>query len=110
MTSGVAQTQASSTEMATVSAKFETVNAELTEMLSKLMGRLSGLQTAWVGSGGRAFESVKIQYEADLKKLNQALLQTAEAIKTSGSSYESTDSTSASMITKSGGSGLNLPL
>ena len=51
MTSGVAQTQASSTEMATVSAKFETVNAELTEMLSKLMGRLSGLQTAWVGSG-----------------------------------------------------------
>jgi WXG100 family type VII secretion target len=110
VTSGVTQTQASSTEMARVSGNFETVSAELTETLSKLIGQLSHLQTAWVGSGGRAFEDVKTRYEADLKKLNQALLQTAEAIKTSGASYESTDTTSASAITKAGGSGLNLPL
>jgi uncharacterized protein YukE len=74
------------------------------------MSRLSGLQTAWVGSGGRAFESVKSQYQQDLAQLNKALADTAEAIKTSGISYDSTDASAASTITKSGGGGYSLPL
>lgn len=110
MTSGVSQTQASSVEMARVSASFDQVNSELTDMLNKLMGKLSGLQTTWVGSGGRAFESVKNQYEQDLKQLNRALADTAEAIRTSGASYDSTDSSAASLVTKSGGGGVSLPL
>jgi WXG100 family type VII secretion target len=110
VTSGVSQTQASSTDMARVSAKFEQTNSDLTRMLNQLMGRLSGLQTAWVGSGGRAFESVKNQYQQDLAQLNKALADTAEAIKTSGISYDSTDTSAASAITKSGGGGVSLPL
>jgi WXG100 family type VII secretion target len=96
--------------MARVSAQFEKTNADLTQMLNKLMGRLSGLQTAWVGGGGRAFDSVKIQYQQDLAQLNKALADTAEAIRTSGASYDTTDSTAASMVKKSGGGGINLPL
>jgi WXG100 family type VII secretion target len=96
--------------MATVAAKFEEVNNDLTSMLNKLMNQLSGLQTAWVGSGGRAFESVKIQYQQDLAQLNKALADTAEAIKSSGVSYDSTDTTAASLVAKSGGGGINLPL
>jgi WXG100 family type VII secretion target len=96
--------------MARVSASFDQVNSDLTDMLNKLMGKLAGLQTSWVGSGGRAFEDVKIRYEADLKQLNQALADTAEAIRTSGVSYDSTDSAAASLITKSGGGGVSLPL
>lgn len=110
MTSGVSQTQASSGDMAKVAGNFEQVNNDLTAMLTKLMDRLSVLQTAWVGSGGRAFESVKNQYQQDLKQLNNALAETAEAIKTSGVSYESTDSSAASIVAKSGGGGINLPL
>ncbi|GAA3347456.1 hypothetical protein GCM10020358_62290 [Amorphoplanes nipponensis] len=111
MTSGVSETtQASSADMARVSAEFEQVNADLTAMLNKLIDRLSGLQTAWVGSGGRAFETVKNQYQQDLAQLNKALADTAEAIKTSGVSYDSTDSSAASMVTKSGGGGVSLPL
>jgi WXG100 family type VII secretion target len=110
VTSGVSQTQASSEQMAKVAAQFEQVNSDLTGMLNKLMGRLSGLQTAWVGSGGRAFESVKIQYEQDLAQLNKALADTAEAIRSSGVSYDSTDSAAASMVAKSGGGGISLPL
>jgi len=96
--------------MATVAGKFDQVNNDLTGTLNKLIHRLSGLQTAWVGSGGRAFESVKNQYQQDLAQLNKALADTAEAIKSSGASYDSTDSSAASLVTKSGGSGINLPL
>lgn len=110
VTSGVSQTQASSDEMAAVAAKFEQTNAELTQMLKTLMSQLSGLQTAWVGSGGRAFESVKNRYEQDLAQLNKALADTAEAIASSGTSYQSTDTSAASLVNKSGGGGINLPL
>jgi len=111
VTSGVSETtQASSADMAKVAANFEKVNSDLTSTLNKLMGELSGLQTAWVGSGGRAFEAVKNQYEQDLTKLNKALADTAEAIRSSGVSYDSTDSSAASAVTKSGGGGYNLPL
>ena len=110
VTSGVSQTQARSVDMAQVAGKFEQVNSDLTSMLSKLMDRLSVLQTAWVGGGGRAFESVKNQYQQDLAQLNKALADTAEAIKSSGVSYDSTDSSAASLVAKSGGGGVSLPL
>ena len=110
VTSGVSQTQASSHDMAKVSAKFEQTSSDLTSTLNTLMARLTGLQTAWVGSGGRAFDSVKVQYEQDLAKLNSALRDTAEAIRTSGVSYESSDSSAADLVAKSGGGGVSLPL
>ncbi|MEU7904203.1 WXG100 family type VII secretion target [Actinoplanes sp. NPDC049118] len=103
-------TKASAEAMAKAAAEFDQVNQSLTEMLTKLMGRLSVLQTAWVGSGGRAFETVKSQYEADLTKLNQALAETAEAIRTSGVSYTNSDESAAQLVTKSGGGGYTLPL
>jgi uncharacterized protein YukE len=68
------------------------------------------LQSAWVGSGGRAFESVKNQYQQDLAQLNKALADTAESIKTSGTGYDTSDSSAASLVTKSGGGGVSLPL
>jgi WXG100 family type VII secretion target len=110
VTSGVSETRVQADAMAQAAARFEEANTLLTETLTRLMTRLSGLQTAWVGSGGKAFETVKIQYESDLKKLNQALAETAEAIRTSGVSYAQTDDSAAQMVTKSGGGGLSLPL
>lgn len=111
VTSGVSETtQASSGDMARVATNFEQVNSDLTAMLNKLMDRLSVLQTAWVGSGGRAFETVKNQYQQDLAQLNKALADTAEAIRTSGVSYDSTDTSAASRVAKSGGGGVSLPL
>jgi len=96
--------------MAKAAAQFEEVNNSLTRMLTKLMHELSVLQTAWVGSGGTAFENVKNQYQRDLAQLNKALADTAEAIRTSGVSYDHTDSSAASAVAKSGGGGYSLPL
>ena len=96
--------------MAKAAAQFDEVNHSLTRMLNKLMNELSVLQTAWVGSGGSAFEAVKNQYQRDLVQLNKALADTADAIRTSGVSYHSTDSSAADTVAKSGGGGFSLPL
>ncbi|GAB1644614.1 WXG100 family type VII secretion target [Krasilnikovia sp. MM14-A1259] len=109
MTSGVSQTQAESAVMATTAAKFETVNSGLQSMLHVLMSELSVLGGAWKGLGAQKFEEVRGQYARDLSNLNRALLETAEAIRTSGVSYDASDSQAAARVAKSGGS-YTLPL
>jgi hypothetical protein len=94
VTSGVAQTQAESAVMASTAAKFEQTNQDLTSMLNNLMSELSVLSSAW----------------KDLSDLNRALLETAEAIRSSGTSYDVSDSDAAARVTKSGGGGVSLPL
>ena len=96
--------------MAQTAARFENVNSSLTAMLRQLMAELSVLQTAWMGRGGRAFETVKLQYESDLSGLTRALAGTAEAIRASGVSYAGTDDASASRVVRAGGGGISLPL
>ena len=110
MTSGVAQTKAQSAAMAKAAADFDAANQSLTAMLKKLMHRLSMLQTSWKGLAAGEFEKVKAQYAADLAQLNKALAETADAIRTSGASYDTTDTNAASRVRKSGGGGLSLPL
>jgi WXG100 family type VII secretion target len=109
VTFGVAQTQSDSAVMAQTAAKFDHVNQSLQQMLSTLMSELSTLNSTWKGLGAAAFEQVKQQYEADLKKLNQALADTAESIRVSGVGYHSTDSDAASRLSGTGGN-FSLPL
>jgi WXG100 family type VII secretion target len=110
VTSGVSQTQAESAVMASTAAKFDTANSSLTSMLNNLMSELSVLSSAWKGMAAGEFEKVKTQYAKDLNDLNRALADTAEAIRTSGVSYDVSDSEAASRVTKSGGGGYTLPL
>lgn len=109
MTSGVAQTQAESAVMASTAAKFDQVNDSLQSMLSTLMSELSVLSSTWKGLGATAFEQVKTQYAIDLKSLNQALSETSEAIRQSGTSYDATDTEAASRVSNTGGT-FTLPL
>lgn len=67
-------------------------------MLTRLMNELEALRSAWQGRGGRAFEQTKQAWAEDQRKLQQALVLTAEAIKKSGSGYTSTDDTAASQM------------
>ena len=106
----MAQTKAESAAMANAAANFDTVNSSLTSMLNNLMSELSVLSSAWKGMAAGEFEKVKTQYAKDLKDLNRALGETAEAIRTSGVSYDASDNAAASRVTKSGGGGYTLPL
>ncbi len=110
MTSGVSQTQAESSVMATTATKFENVNGSLQSMLKTLMSELSTLSGSWKGLGAMEFEKVKQQYASDLQALNRALSDTAEAIRTSGRGYDASDADAAARVTKSGGGGQTLPL
>jgi WXG100 family type VII secretion target len=100
----VAQTQAESAVMASTANKFEQANNSLQTMLKTLMSELSTLSSAWKGLGAMEFEKVKQQYAVDLQTLNRALSDTAEAIRTSGTSYDASDANAAARVTKSGGS------
>ena len=95
--------------MASTAAKFDEVNGSLQAMLSTLMSELSVLSGTWKGLGAAAFEQVKVQYANDLKSLNAALADTAEAIRSSGVGYHTTDTDAASRVARTGG-GLTLPL
>jgi WXG100 family type VII secretion target len=95
--------------MEATAAKFEGVNDSLQSMLNVLMNELSVLQTAWTGAGGRSFEQVKQAWERDQKAIQQALLETATAIRTSGQQYTASDDEAASRVSASN-RGLNLPL
>jgi uncharacterized protein YukE len=68
------------------------------------------LSGAWKGMAAGEFEKVKSQYAKDLGELNRALADTGEAIRTSGASYDVSDTEAASRVTKSGGGGYTLPL
>ncbi|MFI5934860.1 WXG100 family type VII secretion target [Actinoplanes sp. NPDC051494] len=98
-------TQAESAVMAQTAAKFDQTNQDLTSMLNRLMSELSVLQSAWAGRGAKAFETVRAQYQQDLSQINKALADTAEAIKTSGVSYDTTDESAAQSMTGAGGGG-----
>ena len=95
--------------METTAAKFEGVNDSLQSMLNTLMSELSVLQTAWQGAAGRSFEQVKQAWERDQKAIQQALLETATAIRTSGQQYTASDEEAAGRVSASN-RGINLPL
>jgi WXG100 family type VII secretion target len=95
--------------MASTAGKFESVNGSLTSMLNNLMSELSMLSGAWKGMAAGEFERVRAQYAKDLADLNRALLETAEAVRSSGVSYDASDSAAASRVSRSGGS-YTLPL
>lgn len=95
--------------MESTAGKFEQVQEGLDSMLSRLLGELEILSTHWVGRSGTSFTQVREAYQANQKKLSAALAETATAIRSSGSTYTSTDDTSADKVSGIN-MGMNLPL
>lgn len=94
--------------MAQTADKFRTTNQSLQEMLKRLMNELDTLRGAWVGQGAAAFDQAKIQWSADMAKLQRALDETAQAIATSGRQYTASDEASAGRF--NAGPSVQLPL
>ena len=109
MTYGMARTEAEAAVMAQSARKFHQTNESLQSMLTSLMSELEVLQSAWQGQGARSFQQVKAQWMRDQKAMANALAETAEAIRVSGTSYTASDSESASRVSRTSHS-INLPL
>lgn len=84
--------------MESTASKFEQVQEGLDSMLSRLLGELEILQTHFVGRAGTSFTQVKQAYQENQKKLSAALGETASAIRSSGTTYTSTDDEAASKV------------
>ncbi|GAA1832416.1 hypothetical protein GCM10009682_58640 [Luedemannella flava] len=88
-------TEAQAAVMEQTAVKFEQVNANLQKMLSRLIGELEMLRSGWQGRGGRSFEQVKVAWTDDQKRIQKALVETADAIRRSGRYYTATDEAAA---------------
>jgi WXG100 family type VII secretion target len=105
----VTTTEAQAAVMAKAAGQFEQVNSSIQSMMSGLMNQLAPLQSRWVGAGGTSFTNVKVQFDDDMKKISQALSETAEAIRTSGQQYTVSDDTTQQRMTAAN-HGVSLPL
>ncbi|GAA3386883.1 WXG100 family type VII secretion target [Cryptosporangium minutisporangium] len=63
----------------------------LTATLTALMNELTPLQSAWLGRGGASFQQVRERFDQDMARLNQSLRSLAEAVGTSGRTYDVSD-------------------
>ena len=106
----MATTQAQSAVMTQTADKFDQVNQSLQAMLKTLLGELEGLRSQWQGAGGRSFEQVKIAWSEDQTALHGLLAETAQAIRTSGQHYSTTDTSAADRFGGHRGGGRQLPL
>ncbi|MEV6347996.1 WXG100 family type VII secretion target [Actinoplanes sp. NPDC051851] len=102
-------TRAESAVLTATAARFDEVDGALQAMLGTLMAELSVLEGSWRGQGATAFEQVKTEYAADLRRLSAALAETAASIRAAGVGYEAADAGAAGRVTRAGG-GLILPL
>ena len=107
----MSETHVQALAMEQAARKFEDINRSLDGMLKELMRRLEPLQDRWQGAGGRTFAQVQQAWTRDQRLINDALAQTASALRTSGKAYEQADLDSAHRVGRtSTGGGISLPL
>lgn len=105
----MAQTRADAAVMRQTAARFDEVSRDLEAMLSGLLTELAALQSAWQGAGGRSFQQVQAQWAADQRAIQQALAETATALRASGTGYDAADAQAAGRVAATD-RGISLPL
>lgn len=97
---GTAQVQ---TDLLTQGANEAGTTADgLDMMLRNLMDNLSPLMTAWLGQGGTAFQTVRVQFEEEMRALNGALHSIGESMGLSSTNYVNADDEMAADLQAAG--------
>lgn len=73
--------------MASVAKDVENVEQEIQATVTKLTSDLAPLEASWKGQAASAFQQLKERFLEDANKLNQALSQIAEQLKTASGTY-----------------------
>ncbi|MGI8817158.1 MAG: WXG100 family type VII secretion target [Pseudonocardia sp.] len=74
-------------EMQRAAQQVAAVNERVQADLSALRNQLAPLAGAWRGEASRAFQGLMARWDADARKLNDALRDIGESIQGSGQSY-----------------------
>ena len=75
-------------EMASCAKDIENVEQEISASVNKLNNDLTPLQSSWKGQASAAFQQLQERLMEDAKKLNQALSDIANAMKTASGTYQ----------------------
>jgi WXG100 family type VII secretion target len=75
-------------EMASCAKDIENVEQEINGTVNKLNGDLEPLKASWQGQAAQAFQQLQERLMEDAKKLNQALSDIANAMKTASGTYQ----------------------
>jgi WXG100 family type VII secretion target len=102
------QTQTDKALMETTAKNFETVNGELQGSLTTLQGKVTALQSGWVGQGGTSFQNTMTSWSTAQKQINQLLQETAGLIRTAGQSYTTADDDAGRSFNSTGTTDLKL--
>jgi WXG100 family type VII secretion target len=76
------------TEMASCAKDIESVEQEINGAVNKLNSDLEPLKASWQGQASQAFQQLQERMMEDAKKLNQALSDIANAMKTASGTYQ----------------------
>lgn len=79
--------------MGTSAAHVNEVNAQIQMQLQQLMSRLEPLQGQWRSEAATSFTTLKIQWNDNARKLNDALRGIGEALAVNQTNYATSDDT-----------------
>lgn len=79
--------------MGTSAAHVDQVNAQIQTQLAQLLSRLEPLSGQWRSDAATSFQTVKVQWNENARKLNDALRGIGEALKANQTNYSASDDT-----------------
>lgn len=91
--------------MVGVSTRLETINGDLQGQLRSLQGRLEPLVADWQGQGSNAFQGTMARWQADAKRINDALLGIAERVRAGAGRYDASEADAAGLLNVLGDGG-----
>ena len=85
-------------EMAKAAVDIDNINEESQNALSSLRGALEPISHSWKGQAARAFATLIERYDADARKLHDALGGISEQLKASNAAYVQQEEASSSSL------------
>ncbi|MCM3883408.1 WXG100 family type VII secretion target [Frankia sp. R82] len=76
------------------------VNTNIQAQLTTLITRLGALEGSWRGDAATSFTVLKLRWDEDARKLNEALRTIGDALRQSHINYSTTETTSATGFTR----------
>ncbi len=100
-------TQVTPAELAQMSRQASDANSSVQAQLGQVRSVIDGVRSGWEGQAQAAFTSLMQSWDADAKKLNDALMGISQTLDASGRSFDAAQQEHTADITRISGS-LNL--
>lgn len=94
--------QTQTDQMRSTAGRVDDVNNAIQSQLSSLRGEIAGVGSHWKGSASVTFQQLMQRWDADAKKLSDALQSISEQISASGRTYQAQEEDSAQKVREAG--------